>query len=71
MLDLRYEVDDLLVHRFFNDNSFDMLDDKIEVLEALKAGTPEDEIPKYYDILEDYPQDEIGEDGLVHHVIWD
>ncbi len=39
--------------------SFDMLDDKIEVLEALKSGTPPAEIPKYYDVLENYPKNEM------------
>ncbi len=63
---LYYEVDDFLIVRFFNIDSYDMLDDKIEVLQALKDGKPPDEIPKYYDVLEDYPEDYSGEE-----VLWD
>lgn len=57
--DLLIGVSDLLVEKFFNTDSFAMLDDKIEVLEALKSGTPPAEIPKYYDVLENYPKNEI------------
>ena len=34
-----------------------MLDEKIEVLTALKEGRKPSEIPKYYDILELYPEE--------------
>lgn len=56
--DLLIEVHDLLVEKFFNLSSFDMLDDKIAVLEALQSGTSPNKIPKYYDVLEDYPEGE-------------
>lgn len=59
VFNLLIEVDDLLVKKFFNTDSFDMLDDKIEVLEALKSGTPPAEISKYYDVLENYPKNEM------------
>ena len=49
-----YEVD-----RFFDADSNEMLDDKIEVLTALKEGKTIAEIPKFYDVLELYPKDEI------------
>lgn len=38
--------------RFFDLDSDKLLDEKIEVLEALKEGKTIDEIPKYYDVLE-------------------
>lgn len=49
-----YEVD-----QFFDDESNEMLDDKIEVLTALTEGKTIAEIPKFYDVLELYPKDEI------------
>ena len=41
--------------RFFDFESDKRLDDKIEVLTALKNGKTISEIPKFYDILELYP----------------
>ena len=48
---LSYEVDN-----FFDVDSENMLDEKIEVLTALKKGKPIAEIPKFYDVLELYPK---------------
>ena len=44
--------------RFFDFESDKMLDDKIEVLTALKNGKTISEIPKFYDILELYPDED-------------
>ena len=52
------EVDDVLVDRFFDLDSENLLDEKIEVLTALKNGKKPSEIPKYYDILEEYTNDQ-------------
>lgn len=43
--------------RYFNVDSDEMLDDKIEVLTQLKEGKPISEIPNFYEILEDLPED--------------
>ena len=43
--------------KYFDLDSNKMLDDKIEVLEALKAGKPVAEIPKFYDVLELLPKE--------------
>lgn len=37
----------------------EMLDEKIEVLEAIKAGRNISEIPKFYDVLELMPKEGI------------
>lgn len=63
ILDLLFEVDNYEVERFFDIESDKMLDDKIEVLTALKDGKPIAEIPKFYKVLELMPKGE-GE-------IWD
>ena len=55
---LLLEVSDGLVAKFFDQDSEKMLDEKIEVLMALKEGRKPSEIPKYYDILELYPEEE-------------
>lgn len=54
---LLLEVNDPLVGKFFDQDSEKMLDEKIEVLTALKEGRKPSEIPKYYDILELYPEE--------------
>lgn len=59
ILDLLFEVDCYEVDQFFDVDSDKMLDEKIEVLTALKNGKPIAEIPKFYDVLELYPKDEI------------
>lgn len=43
---------------FFDLDSDELLDEKIEVLTALKNGKSISEIPRFYDILELYPKDE-------------
>lgn len=57
VMELYAEVDDLLVTKFFDLNSEEMLDLKIEVLTQLKNGVPPCDIPEYYSILELYPAD--------------
>lgn len=59
ILNLLFEVDCYEVSQFFDDESDKMLDEKIEVLTALKEGKAIAEIPKFYDVLELYPKDEI------------
>lgn len=43
--------------KFFDINSEELLDDKLEVLRALKAGKQIKDIPKFYDVLELMPKD--------------
>lgn len=52
------EVSDVLVDRFFDLDSENLLDEKIEVLTALKNGKKPEEIPKYYAILEKFTPDQ-------------
>ena len=59
ILDLLFEVDCLEVDRFFDEESDKMLDEKIEVLTALKEGKTPEEISNFYDILELMPKDGI------------
>ena len=49
---------DLLVSKFFDLDSDELLDLKIEVLTQLKNGVPPKDIPEYYSILELYPADD-------------
>lgn len=51
---LSFEVD-----KYFDIDSDKMLDEKIEVLTALKNGKPIAEIPKFYDVLELMPKNDI------------
>ena len=51
------EVSDVLVDRFFDVDSEELLDEKIEVLTALKDGKPPDHNPQYYAILENFDPD--------------
>jgi len=48
---------DELVAKFFDLDSEEQLDLKIEVLTQLKNGVPPCDIPEYYSILELYPAD--------------
>lgn len=57
VINLAYEVFDLLFIRFFDFQSMEMLDEKLEVLKALKNGKRYDEIPNFYKVLENYPTD--------------
>lgn len=43
--------------QFFDLDSDELLDEKIEVLTALKEGHPISEIPNFYKILELYPKE--------------
>ncbi len=52
--------------QFFDLDSDELLDEKIEVLTALKEGKQIADIPNFYDILELYPKETDGTD--VH---WD
>lgn len=45
--------------KFFDVESEKLLDEKIEVLEAIKAGKKISEIPKFYDIFELMPKEGI------------
>lgn len=56
IIDLLFQVDCYEVSQFFDVDSDELLDDKIEVLTALKEGKPIAEIPKFYDILELMPK---------------
>ena len=56
ILDLLPMVDCYEVDQFFDVDSNEMLDEKIEVLTALKDGKPIEKIPKFYDVLELYPK---------------
>lgn len=50
---------DELVAKFFDLDSEEQLDLKIEVLTKLKNGVPPSDIPEYYSILELYPADDV------------
>lgn len=43
--------------RYFDRDSNELLDEKIEVLEALKAGKAIKDIPNFYKVLELMPED--------------
>ena len=45
--------------KFFDIDSDKLLDEKIEVLEAIKEGKSISEIPKFYDVLELMPKEGI------------
>ena len=51
------EVDDYLIQKFFDIESDELLDLKIEVLSELAKGIPPKDIKNYYRILELYPKD--------------
>lgn len=55
-----------MLSQFFDLDSDELLDEKIEVLTALKDGKQIADIPNFYDILELYPK---GGDGTSTH--WD
>lgn len=54
---LFFECTDPVVHRFFDYESIENLDGKIDVLRKLNAGAKPTDIPNYYEILEKYPKD--------------
>lgn len=43
--------------KYFNLESDELLDEKVEVLEQIKEGKTIGEIPKFYEVLEDLPKD--------------
>lgn len=45
--------------KYFNLDSDELLDEKIEVLTALKEGKTIEEIPNFYKVLEDLPKEGI------------
>lgn len=51
-------IEDRIVAKFFDLDSTENLDLKIEVLTKLKNGVPPKDIPEYYSILEKYPADD-------------
>ena len=59
IIDLLFEVDCYEVSQFFDVESNKMLDEKIEVLTALKNGKPIAKIPKFYDVLELMPKNDM------------
>ena len=59
IMNLLIEVDDELANKFLDVDSDKLLDEKIEVLKALKDGKKPDEIEKYYKVLELYPEGEM------------
>ena len=42
--------------QFFDFDSDEMLDKKIEIMKKIKDGGTPDDIPEYFDILENYPK---------------
>ena len=65
-IEKRLKIDELMqyalgVHefKFFDVDSDKLLDEKIEVLEAIKEGKSISEIPKFYDVLELMPKEGI------------
>nr|DAY68091.1 MAG TPA: hypothetical protein [Caudoviricetes sp.] len=48
-----------MIMKYFDTDSDKMLDEKIQVLEALKAGKNIEEIPNFYDVFELLPKEGI------------
>ncbi len=66
IIEKHLKINDLLSYtlainemKFFDVDSDEMLDEKIEVLEAIKEGKSISEIPKFYDVLELMPKEGI------------
>ena len=53
---LYYELLSIPELKYFDTNSEELLDDKLEVLKALKAGKQIKDIPKFYAVLELMPK---------------
>lgn len=53
---LLIKIHDPLFHKFFDEDSNELLDEKIDVLNQLFNGKTPDEIEHYYDVLELYPK---------------
>lgn len=45
--------------KYFNPDSDELLDEKIEVLTQIKEGKTIAEIPNFYKVLEDLPEDDM------------
>ena len=65
-IEKQLKIDELLPYafgiyefKFFDIDSDKLLDEKIEVLEAIKEGKSISEIPKFYDVLELMPKEGI------------
>ncbi len=58
MSDLYLQVSDPMFDRFFDLNSENMLDEKIQVLTALVEGKVPTDIPDYYKVFELLPPDD-------------
>lgn len=54
--DLLMKVSFVPLEQFFDSDSNMLLDEKIEVLTALKEGKHVSDIPNFYDVLELYPK---------------
>lgn len=66
IIEKRLKIDELLPYaiefhefKYFDIDSDRLLDEKIEVLEAIKEGKSISEIPKFYDVLELMPKEGI------------
>lgn len=59
ILDLLFEIDDVIFKKFFDIESDKMLDKKLDVLTKLSKGMQPADIPEYYEVLELYPENEI------------
>jgi hypothetical protein len=57
MMDLLSQVHDPMIRAFFDTDSEELLDEKIEVLTALIEGKTPSEIPNYYKVMELKPDD--------------
>lgn len=57
ILDLYVQIDDELFKKFFDLDSTEMIDRKLEVMEQLVQGKKPSEIKDYYKVLELYPSD--------------
>ena len=67
IMDLLFEIDDTVFKQFFDIESDEMLDKKIDVLEKLASGLVPADIPDYYEVLELYPKDGEMWDWLIMH----
>lgn len=56
IMHLLFEIDDSIFKKFFDIDSEEMLDEKINVLEKLASGVVPADIPDYYKVLELYPK---------------
>lgn len=45
--------------KYFNLDSDELLDEKVEVLTQIKEGKTIEEIPNFYKVLEDLPEDDM------------